>query len=225
MELIQGTAVAAMAEWKGAFGGAGAGGDPVYAEVERIVSETSLPEEVLARLAAITQTPATLNSYRFSIYFALAMGGAAVAEKVRVLDIGAFVGLYVGCLRKKGFGADGIEIDPNYVEIAGTTGVQLIKGDAFHLGEYFKDGNYDLITCVNIMDGKGRFPSEEEMVVLCAACRRAMKTGGYLLINPPSEDPFPRKKVLELGFARCEREEKYCVLELGFMRHLVLKKT
>jgi len=153
------------------------------------------------------------------------MANTRKPEEIRILDIGSFAGLFLRVLIDKGFAAEGIEVDPDHIAIAGDHGVSLVKGDAFQLGEYFEHDVYDIVTCINFIDPDVFDVSEEKILQLCGQCKQALAPGGYFLVNPPDNMAFPRRKVLDMGFIRCEREEHYCFGVLKLKRHLILKKA
>ncbi len=151
---------------------------------------------------------------------------AAFADRnARILDVGAYTGVFLKSLESEGFGrVQGIEASPRAVEYGRDRfGVNLIRAE---LEEYQADEPYDVVTLFNV------FEHVKDPRASLAAIRRLLKPGGYLVLEVRNIhhtlcrwslgqwhhfemwhnwffDPFSIKLLLNIeGFSN---EEVYCI--------------
>ena len=160
--------------------------------------------------------------------YAEALGGCT-----RVLDFGCGTGVFLELLRERGVSGIGIDRDPDMVKQTRDRGLEAILGDADTVLQYEQE--FDGIHAAHVLETMWG----EEVIAFLAACKRALKPDGLLVLrawnweNPDVRDrlfwfeisnkrPYPlvtlretlkdlEMHVISAGYEPAGQKDTYCV--------------
>lgn len=172
----------------------------------------------LAAIRAITKTPPSVQHYEVVLAAIHALG--LDGEPQRVLELGAFVGLFVKVLQHCGHPAVGIDNEPTFVAAARDLGHDVVALDARELSLVVPGGSADLVVAVGFFHGElpeaiDGEPRRAWTLRVWREVRHVLRRGGWFLFN--AEYPVPQDEAAGLGFSDHSGElmERLGYLELN----------
>lgn len=122
------------------------------------------------------------------------------ANKVRgrLLDIGSFAGIFLQLALKKGFSAEGIEVNPIMARHAQEKlNLKVFNGKFSEFQE--AENSFDVITLIDVLEHL------EEPRIMIEKCHKLLAPGGILLIKVPNYKPQKYKQNIANFFGISEQ--------------------
>ncbi len=106
-------------------------------------------------------------------------------EKGKILDIGSFAGVFIRDAQKRGYQAEGVEVNPNMARYT----IEKLKLKVFNgkIQEFDgKENSFDIITLIDVLE---HLPDPK---IILEKCQHLLRPGGILIIKVPN---YPAQKL------------------------------